>query len=552
MSFTTDIALPYLGPVRTPLLLRVEPGNYQTGTGALSQWFVAFGGASAADDVVTITYGTTAVELVCVASMSGVDDGHSFADGGTDTLAAQHFYEGCLQNYDLTKDFTLELAGTVITFTARTYGSAYDLASFTSTNVVIEADTIQAAIDPAYSEKYSVGMAVYLETELDSGVFDRIDAEAMASPDDAGMVQFELDTLLKPYVRTPDWPDYGTVASYPVRTSQRRYYVRLWERFVNGLGVLRENASLTNAGDWGDETSPKMAWFAGVQRREAVPFDDFTTGLTTLLPNAKSWLTWRNRGYRRKVTTAEQHYLAWHCAYVRDSGEDLDLQARLTYTDADGTNSTTTSWSVRYSDDSLLRKHTGIFSTGYDQLALDDLLPTDKLPTKYEVRLVGSTSATVLSETMAFYLEDPHAQEQHLLFWSSLGAPETLRTTGGWSHTVQHEHQEQVHAGEVRQSLQDTAFSLVQSEPLGGQRTLVLDTGLRGRAEHMAILDVLGSPQLLWFDHENERYLPLRIVKSKEQRVRGMGDEGEHLYRLTLELAEDQPEAVVTRMDQLA
>ncbi len=553
MGFTANIYPPYMGAVRTPLFLNVTPDRYTTNALQFrSQFFVAFDDGCTAGETIQILYGTQDITMICVAdTLADHDDGLCFEEAVSDTGAAQKFLDGCLQNHQLTTDYEIYRTGPIVYFTARRADPIYDLIDIVGGGgSTADGDQTQAAVSYEPRANFNTLLSVFVEDLYFTGAFGLL-VQLDGHPADDLTVQWDLSTLLLGIPLNPDWPAWEAASALPCTKSQRRYFCRLAETFGTPPVVY---ASIQQSAYWGSETSPKLAWLAG---REAADSSAWATYVATLNANAGGhpWMTWRNRTYDRIVSLDEQHYLGWHHGYARQTDDDtaepevLDLEATLTYTDLDGSNETTTSWTIRYADPfdtGVQANRSGIWAVGYTELDLAALLPADKLPVKYAVRLRAHFTGTVLSETMTFWIGEYEENVIHIQFINSLGIPESLRGTGGWNRSTEPQGIEQQYSGEVIETQLHTDVGVMRSDPSGTQDKLSIHTSFVPEAEHRALLDLLQSPAFRFEDTRRECFLPLRLVFGKEQKVKSRGDADEHLYALELEFLVGDPHVATT------
>ncbi|MBL8000402.1 MAG: hypothetical protein JNL05_00455 [Flavobacteriales bacterium] len=524
-------ANPKLFHTRTKSWLRFAVEDVVT-PAPLAQWTLTFGSGTTLSSQIALNF--VADSITFVATNTLAYDGGEFLVGATAGQAAQKFAEGARLNPWLGRHFMITASGSTVTFQALQAGTDYNLDSLSVVNVTVTHAVVTSGGTAVVRPNYGVLVTPWIEDANVPGGYRRL-PDMSGEPYASQPVNFFLHNVLRPYL-TPDVLGYAVFEdAVPHTTSCRKFYVQARDRYGS-------TPTETGMRYFGTPDTPNLCWLAGTARSEAQRFQAFVTNVVD--GPTRYWLTWRNRGYARKVTTAERHWLCWYAHWWSDSST-LQMQARITYCDPGGANVTTGSWTTRYtvSDWTLGRPHS--FKVDHGTLDLAALLPSGKVLLRYDVRLFASVPG-VLSEEMSFHLEEEDYNEVHLMYWSSLGAWESLRTTGAWREPVEAANVE------VYTPFQPTSDVAVEDAELSttpgtAQRSLVVATGFHPLAEHEALLDILNSPAVYLVDRTLGRWLPLRLLEGNA--VRGQrGTTEEHLHDLQLEFLADDPQTCVTRV----
>lgn len=551
---STILEPPILGATRSPLLLRVNADRYRRAAGVKAQWrvtFVNIAGGAGPDPTgnIVITYGEEVVTMRVETTLSG--DGNGFLPWIYGLNQAGFFAQGCRRNAVLSRDFVITQATNEVIFTARQPGARFNISSVAidpSFDAAGHAEDT-AGVDEVLEGNYSMRCAIYLEKNYETGLFERL-PEISGKPDANLTVQFNLGPMLTPYLRTDRLPWSGYFQAIRCDQSQRRYHVEVWEQF----GDPPDPHDIARVGaPYSTPATYKMAWLAAWRRQDYAAWETFVTGVanTNFSANTKRWLTWRGRTARHEVTMAEKHFLGFYHYFTRPNPDIaafygyIYLQARVHTLEGNAT-----AWTPVLFDPptNWKRLYSAMWPTGYDDLYLGDVLDIDlpgETPIRYDVRLLDPESNLVLSEVHTFHLVPPDHNEVHLLYLSSLGMWESLRCTGAHAATIDAAHQ-QTAGGVLYDSLIDPAGSMARAHPLGAQRALQLHTGWLAKGEFDVIREVLAAPEILLLDHESQRFLPVRLNGSREQRIGGKGGAQEHLHGLQLDLLCDDPEIAVT------
>lgn len=531
---TPTFALLPLMAVRNPAWLELPTPGRQQAAPVASVTALVFLANPTAGQRITFTLpdgSTTSLEAV-----SGTPDGSatqyqiSGTSGGTiaNLVATANLNPQLLQWYTITNN-----SGQAV-FTAR---SAADHAPDVEWDSPVWGFAIPSTpgSNGTYAPGYHMGLTLWVEEVWGSGTYTRL-PDVVAEPGADGRVRYDVSTLLKPYVGY-DWPAYG--ASVPLRCTrlQRRLYAEHWEA-------------------WGDPLRPRAvtrtgtlkAWYAGTRQQEEHP--DWSQLAATLVgTNVNAdyltpWLTYRGRGLgtRHEVDPGQQHYLGW---YHRVATQELELRATVWYTD--GTSASTTA----LSDEDVPQGEIALWPCGFDVLELGDLQPS-KTPYKYAVQLrTAGDTPTAVSELHTFWLAAPDANTLHIEWVNSLGAVESLRTTGQWTLPVEAAHEAITTARTVQNGAYPATHQSAQRSLLVGvQAVLQVETGLVDARERDALLDLLYSPEWRLVDHASGRKLPLQLAGS--QQLGGQqGTPTEHLHRLRLEFVAGDAEMAWSAMGTL-
>lgn len=509
--------------------------------------------------VITVTFltGTVAGNSVSLQLVGGTvlmtaattsTAANTFQLSGSSSGSAFNFATAARLNRSLDRWFVITVVGSVVTLTARTSGVDSNLVSGVNTpgSIATTAQTT-AGTEDTRVDNPSVGLAIYRETSV-RGVFERLPEHA-ATPDSTGTVLFRMEEHLRPLVEVDDVTPQ--LLFVPLTSSRKRWYAVAWARSGSP-------ASDGKVFSLGSETDPFTAVLGGAERAE---FSRFGTFISGCFNDPHRFLTYRGRTVPREVTKAEVHSLAWYNWYTREQvevtvlgdgdpetilqPEALDLEARIIYEDG-----TIGPWTFVFDDypegGGQNTKTTAQWSTGWSTLVLDAIVDPDAgEPVAYEVRIRAHHSHTVLSEAYRFTLVPAVYQEKLMHFVSSLGAWESLRTTGAFTRSLEHAHRElQRPIAFVDEFAYQKGSYFAEST--GAPRKLIVSTAYLPPLEYRSVLDILGSPGIrLWVDAASGQQ-PMRIVKSSAHRLDERGTDDENLFRLDLELELCDPESVIT------
>lgn len=517
--------------MRNPNWMQFYTGEVLAG-GTSAAWSITFTSGTGPTTTVEISVGDQVITMYGTSLPPG-DSGLEFARDADPTVSATNFAEGCRANPWFGEYFIITSAGPTVTFGAWYTGVLYNLIGVVFTNTTGTTGSVATGVDRSIRPNFSVNIRPWI---LGIGGLHHPIGEFSAEPIN-GQAEIDLAGILKPYLGT-DMLYYGYAAAFAHQNSTKTYYVQYWERYGDPVG---DRAVYY----FGTAEEPNMAWNAGHARSEATAFDQFVLDNTLSDPaDNPRWFTWRNRDYARRVSPTEQHSLTWYSWYALPAMNTVALQARITYTDANGANPVTTNWTNRYVETVIWQHRLYTFPVGYEALNLAAVLPVGKVLQSYDVRLFAPGDFIPLCEEMTFHMAQTEWNEKHILFWSSLGATESLRCTGAWSEPVEATNLE-TYRTQTLAMRGDAMAPSYRTVPGTAQRTLTVFTGYHALQEQEALLDILTSPDIRLVDHENERHLPLRLLESNA--VAGKrGTPEEHLHGLELTFQADDPQALIT------
>jgi len=534
------------GLVRQPLWQLIDPVSHLLDPGTQEEFTITFNATASPTQTVALTYDGRTVTMT--ADPSPDDSGNEFDTAATAALQAQAFYEGCLRNYHLTRDYTISYSpgSTVVTFEAILVGAKFKpTAAVITPGSLATYSEIGVGSDATYQSNYSVGVRVWIEEEWKSDLFVPL-PDLLGAPDgESGLVALDLSKMLRPYVGAY-FPAYGqSGAATHAETTLRRWFFDYWESWGDTITPRATQRQ-------GSTAAPLKAWFGGLYRADRPDAVAFMDEITDTLGD-HYWLTWRGRdGNKRRASKSEPVYLGWymHTDRLYDVVESLyevwQLQARLVYRNTDGTNEVTTGWVTIYSDSGtgLTMGEVGLWPVGYDQLGMATYLPAGKDAVRWEVRIRGDQSGSIMSEVYTMHVAPEDHQQILLMYCNSLGMPETLRTRGGWVRGSDYSLDRWLRtpraAGELHAAQQVAA-------PSGRQVKLQVNTGPLQLGELLPLLDLLVTPELRMLDTTRQRYIPVTLASGKAKEI-SRGDANERRYALELEILVDDNEELVSEL----
>jgi hypothetical protein len=513
----------------------------QDAPGTKAAWFLYPQFQPSPGATIVISYGSRTFTLTCVSGILPADLAPlQFLTGSTIHQTVLNIADACRRDFETNADFVIEDfgPGIAITFTQRT-PSGIDNAQYDLTSCVPDpagwasGDTSTLGVDAVPTANHAMRLALYVEQP--SGEFDRIpDRSCSIFPNITPGIN--IAGALKPFL-TPDLPEFNVppaaLKGLPAIGAFRRFYLEACE-FSGSPVTSRSIEAIGSAAD------PLIAWNAGFQARDTDIASSFVSQLQ-YTTNARQFLTYRGRYAKLQVSKAQRHYLS-HYSWANLPGDLPALQVSITCTDG-----TVVPWTTRYAQlGPYIRRTITIWAAGWSQLLLDALVPAGTIPASYKIRLIAPVVGTVLSEEKVFHLVPEDYQEIQLLYFNSVGGYDLLRATGAWDESIAPAWQI-TERPSVMADFGDKLAVRATSVPLGGQRTLSVQTGHLPLSEHRCVVDILGSPDVRLVDRVRSCYQRVRIAKSKEVLLEQRGAPDENLYSLQLDLLVGDVEDVVTR-----
>lgn len=302
-------------------------------------------------------------------------------------------------NYHIATNYNITTDSSNVIFEAKESGSAYSFLSTASTANAIAFGTNVTGVDEVANANFRIALDVYIEQIYGSGSYTKIHSAELIPYNNVAL--FNIADALHSYMGT-DKPAVGLAAITLCTGILRRYKIRYAEKF-------------------GEDPDYKIATLSDVcyVLKAAISFIEQRyqpTFLTGYLTNSGKFLTWQPR--TKTVIQTQPEYLYY---FVPSSATTLNLQVKIYYTD--GTTTIVTALTKTPTEQNQLY----IIPVGYTQVVAPS---ATKTVSKYQVWIENQTP-NVISEVFTYKLTAKTQVDTHLfLFESSLGAWETLRTTG--------------------------------------------------------------------------------------------------------------------------
>lgn len=372
-------------------------------------------------------------------------------------------------NYDITTN-----SGNVI-FEAKEAGSAYSFLAPSDTANAIAFGTNVAGVDEEQKPNFRIALDVYMEQTYGSGTYTKIHGKEQIPVNLACL--FNIQDAIHRYMGS-DLPAYGLAAITLCTGILRRYKIRYAEKF--GTDPDYVIATLSDV---------CYVLKGGVNFIENGYEPAFLTGYT--LSNQK-FITAQPR--TKTVVATQPEYLYF---FVPTSTTTVNLQAKIYYTD--GTTLTVTALTKATTEAYQLY----IIPVGYTQIIAPS---ATKAVSKYQV-WVENQSAAVKSEVFTYKLSSKTEVDEHFfLFESSLGAFETLRTTGEHTKAISTE-------ATIAQRITEVGYTNSDGETekfdVTGNNTFLQSTGYKTKDEIEWLEDLLYSKKVI--EIVNGEYIPVII-----------------------------------------
>lgn len=300
-------------------------------------------------------------------------------------------------NYYINKYFIVSNGGTSkVDFTAREKGTSFNV-SFASS--VSHTESATAGVDPVQRENFSIGCNVYFTNAGDPSFI----LELNAAVDDDGDCEVDIAPYLLPLLLTPDFPSFYQSTISILTGNKQTYLVEFFESYGDPL-VSYQLSSVTN----------KSFIRGGISLNDSEDYPDI---INDFLSQGK----WMSMLPTTRYVTTDQHIFSnW---YNYSDVDQFSLLVEVFYSDD------TSQQISKFLYEDIDLEEIACIPLGFEQLALDTIDP-EKTPIKYTCQLVKAAALTEVAETLTFYIEENHFNEQFFLYEGSLGTMETFRSTG--------------------------------------------------------------------------------------------------------------------------
>lgn len=451
---------------RNPVWAKLTTNNYQTtaGTKASLRLEVTGTGATATQTITIPFNGITVVMTFFVGSVNG--SGIQLRTAGALSLAnfILQLAADFATNYHIADAYDITTDATAVIFTAKQAGTAYNFISPSDTTTDLAIGTNTVGVDEVLREDFRIALDVYLEETYASGTYTKVHSKQQIPVSNACL--FNIADALHRYMGT-DKPTYGLAAITLCTGILRRYKIRYAEKYSS---VTDEYMGVT-------ESSVCYVLKGGISFIEERYAPTFLTGYIT---SNQKFLTWQPR--TKTVVQSQPEYLNF---FVPSSTTTIKLKAKLYYTD----NTTLTVTALTKTP--TVQNELYILPVGYTEIIAPS---ATKTVSKYQV-WVENQSDVVKSEVFTYKLTAKTEIDQHLfLFESSLGAWETLRTSGEQVKAVAIETQIAQRQNEI---LTYTSLGEFEKFDATGTSTFTQSTGFKTKEDIDWLEDLLYSKNVV-------------------------------------------------------
>lgn len=526
MALTVNEQPGTLRMVRHPQWLKATTDDVLTALPVNTMSGIVFQRAAVAGETLTIELAGQSWVFTAAASPDG--SGLQFGIGANAGAQATAFAAALELHPAVHAAFDLILGGATVQAVLRVPQAGLQ-AAWTPAPVDLATVLLSLACEgPVYREDMRIAVRLRVKDKGDGPWLDLPELSAAPTTrtperwntsDPIGVVQWNVAPLLKPYV-APTWPGFSQ-EKVTVPTT----LVTPWRAWLYEVvdGTPRKMVA----------TAEKKAWFAGLRTRDRISEES----VVDFQVDEGSWLTYRGRRDKLEVTTNQAVWLLWYCHLTPDEGgEDFLLKADIHYTDGTSDADVTLYTRTGYTHINPGVMH--LWAAGYANGGVNDQANPAKTVMKYTLWIESSLSGDPVSDELTLWLADSDANERHLDWVSSLGAIESLRTTGGWELGTELTLEQ---AAAELPLLPYSHEGRLRTVDARTQERLQLSTGLVDRYELAALVDVLHTPELRLRDQGRNRWLPVRLLPGTHI-VKRQGTDDEHLYALNLELELGDPE----------
>jgi|GEM_PF-4934733 len=401
-------------PSRNPVRWVLQTDNFiiSNGVKAINKFTVS--GAVSSFELIDFIYGNEEFSMVAV-NAPAAPTGYNLptGDGGTSHKGNLLLYFKA--NYYLDRDFDITLVGNDFIFTAKEVGADYNMTDSTETFVNGAFSFPTAGVDYQEQENFKIAVDVYVEVTGNTNVYKKLETKYFI-PDSNSRIDIDIQEELHAYLkREENSPSYNQTAYSQCYNINKRYYIKYCE-FYGTTPVFFTQL-----------TSSTYRVIKGGLKRELWPpvASDFRLQWLGNPLSSASFLPrfFITRRAKRTATKIQQEYL-YLCPAAALS--NVRLRARVEYSNATASIATIASYSV------LGQGITFLFPAGYTQLNLA-ALEAGRTPVRWFI-YIDNAAGILKSEMICYEITDIAFIEKYFIYENSLGAWETLRTSGQRSH----------------------------------------------------------------------------------------------------------------------
>lgn len=407
---------------RNPHFVLVETNNSTSSVnnGLKSESVLVMHPAVLNDTISVVKGGAAPVVLTFKAATNiGLNQISHKTGGETAVEYASRFANDLMLHPLFATDYNAIVQGTSVVLIAKNGGTATNLTGSTCSNASCIIETYYPGTDQIVTTarpNYTIGLALYAETEAGSFVYENI-VTSLKTPSD-GKVQFDLANIINA-VLDYDIPEFSLpLAPFWAKKVCKRFYVKIWEQFgepptpqgttLSGMTVV----AMDGAKFMSDKYYVLKAGFDKTSWRilSEEQFNYYATH--------SAFLT---RQPRVKVISAGQIewlYYLFNAAPVSTARLRYRLYNKL---------GQMTETNILPSAAGVLAGHVWGFPVNYSQ----GYFTQNSGYVKMEVCLVQSSGGAEISETFTYLLDERvRLDETYLYFANSDGGLDTMRFTG--------------------------------------------------------------------------------------------------------------------------
>lgn len=405
--------------------------------------------------------------------------------------------EAMQKNYSFDKYFNITRSGSTITFEAKEQTAETFVTFFTDFADFVWEGVDVIGSEPTYNPNFSIGLDIYIEPVKWSGEYVALPTICL-KPDADQNVKVDISDKINSFVKS-DF--FKTIATYELCGENcKRYYFKYYEIYGNN-----PTEKIIN-------TSSVYYVLSGGLR-----FIDFNSsvysGYMHFYNVQKPWLTWKKT---RRIVTSQTEYLYWFNNYERIAidpdarpipYEGIYLKAKIFYTDS------TDETQVIYTDSTSIIGDVVAYNVGFDHMNLASFSPSKTIK-KYQVWLEAQFG-TVLTENIFFYIQEDNARDKIFFYENSLGAIETLRTTGAFEFSNETSADEVINMISPGSDKSTLTGEIYQKNTKSRDSVKASTGGISTKADMILLKELMNSEFTISIDPLTGIYTRILITKGK-------------------------------------
>ncbi|GAA4327399.1 hypothetical protein GCM10023149_30740 [Mucilaginibacter gynuensis] len=420
MPVTLNQAPPKLAFSRNHLLVKLQSDDFRDTYGSPAANYLRFNSAIAAGVVFSLNWSGANVIFTAATSPTG---SNQFPTGDGGAAYVQSLIPYVLANYYVRRDFTvsysLYLGQHTLVFTAKEYGTKYNIATFTASSIALNRTN---GVDEVLKPNFAHPLQVWLKDVGEVNIYERnLNLDFPLT----GITTKDISDILHTYLDY-DIPALNT-AWQACPNSVKNYFLVYGQYYGDTPDFKRMYQSDTYTISLGGYSNKALSRIS-----DANHFQNYLLPAPELYKQQRWFETFPIDNV--EVKTNQQQFL--YFMNMRDAAETLAIKVGLIFSDG-------TTQDITIAGGLVLPRQKVCIGCGYQQLGLTAYNSIEKPVTAYVVQLVEIISGESRSKTKTFNVNRTYEPfTRYIIYSDSAGNFKTLRAYGKSQVTAEVESSE--------------------------------------------------------------------------------------------------------------